>query len=160
VWRTWTSEAEPALPHLGELFVPRYRPLACGDGELRVFGRLAPWDAAMVRVVEGDADAYVPEAPVDLLMPDIWLPLVSDGRVQEVLRMQATVQSRAVYSWGQEMEIARHAAAAARTLDDNGIAATVAEWGLPLLGSGTADDAVRSQTAAQRWMRGRWLPGR
>ena len=33
---TSTSEAEPALPYLGGLFVPRYRPLASGDWELRI----------------------------------------------------------------------------------------------------------------------------
>lgn len=108
-------------------------------------------------IVPGDAYDYRPDRPVDLLMPDIWRPLVSDGRVDEVRRMQANVGARAVYFWGQEMEIARHLAAAAREPDPAGIAATVAEFGLPLIGPGDSGYAGKTLAAARRWMRGRWL---
>jgi hypothetical protein len=94
---------------------------------------------------------------VDLLMPDIWLPLVSDGRVEEVRQMQHNLGAASVYFWGQEMEIARHAVAAGRSIDDVGIAATVADFGLPLAGLNSLDYAARTTIAAERWMGSRWL---
>jgi len=125
---------------------------------LGIFEQLPPAARAKLAIVEGDAFAYRPDAPVDLLMPDIWLPLVSDGRVDEVMRMQANIGARAIYFWGQELEIARHAVAAGRSLDAAGIAATVAGWGLPLIGLGTPDYPERLAAATERWMRDRWLP--
>ena len=97
--------------------------------------------------------------PVDLLLPDIWLPLVSDGRLDEVRRMQANAGAGAIHFWGQEMEIARHAVAAGRALDAVGVAATIAGFGLPLIGANSPDYAAKVEAAARRWMRGRWLPG-
>lgn len=124
---------------------------------LGVAGQLPPSARAKIRVVEGDAFAYRPGARVDLLMPDIWHPLVSDGRVGEVQRMQANVGAGAVYFWGQEMEIARHAVAAGRELDPAGIAATIADFGLPLIGPAFPDYAAKLALVARRWMRDRWL---
>lgn len=125
--------------------------------ELDLFAQLPDAARAKLRIVEGDACAYVPDAPVDLLMPDIWLPLVNDGRVDEVRTMQANAQAAAVYFWGQELEIARHARAAGRDLDAAGIAATIADFGLPLIGPEFPDYPALTAIAAQRWMRGRWL---
>lgn len=127
--------------------------------ELDVFAQLPPAARAKVRLLQGDAYEYMPDRPVDVLMPDIWLPLVSDGRVAEVRRMQADARAGAIYFWGQEMEIARHAVAAGRGLDAAGIAATVADFGLPLLGPGLPDYPGKLEAAARRWMYGRWLPG-
>lgn len=127
--------------------------------QLDVFARLPGGVGAKIRVVEGDALAWRPDRPVDVLMPDIWLPLVSDGRVAEVRAMQANVAATAIYFWGQEMEIARHARAGGRALDADGIAATVAAFGLPLIGPGTPDYPERVRLAADAWMGGRWLPG-
>lgn len=92
-------------------------------------------------------------------MADIWLPLVNDQRVQEVRRMQANVRARAIYFWGQEMEIARHAARASLPLDPDGIRSTVAEFGLPLLGPELPDYSERVNLVALRWMQGRWFQG-
>jgi threonine dehydrogenase-like Zn-dependent dehydrogenase len=124
---------------------------------LDLFAQLPEAARAKLRIVEGDAYTYVPEAPVDLLMPDTWLPLVNDGRVDEVRRMQANAQADAIYFWGQELEIARHARAAGRALDAAGIAATIADFGLPLIGPEWPDYPELLATAANRWMRGRWL---
>ena len=66
---------------------------------------------------------------------------------------------RAIYFWGQELELARHAVAAGRALEDAGIAATIAELGLPLIGPEMPDYAARLDAAARQWLRGRWLPG-
>lgn len=126
--------------------------------ELDIFAQLPPAARDKIRLVEGDAFAWVPDRPVDLLMPDIWLYLVSDGRVEEVRRMQANVQAKSVYFWGQEMEIARHAVAAGRELDDAGIAATAAEFGLPLIGLDYPDYAVKLAAAAKARMGDRWFP--
>ncbi|WP_247887056.1 hypothetical protein [Azospirillum sp. SYSU D00513] len=127
--------------------------------ELDVFSQLPEQARAKIRVERGNAYEWTPREPVDLLMPDIWLPLVSDGRVEEVRRMQANVQAKEIYFWGQEMEIARHAVAAGRTLDDAGIRATIESFGLPLIGTDYPDYAGKLNAAARRWMRGRWLPG-
>jgi hypothetical protein len=127
---------------------------------LDLFAQLPAEARAKLAVVAGDAFAYRPQAPVDLLMPDIWLPLVHDGRIDEVRRMQDNVAAKAIYFWGQELEIARHLAAAGRMPDDAGVAATVAELGLPLIGLGYPGYAEKMVAAARRWMRGRWIDGR
>lgn len=127
--------------------------------ELDVFEQLPDAARAKLRIVEGNAFAYRPEAPVDLLLPDIWLPLVNDGRLEEVRGMQANVNARAIHFWGQEMELVRNAVAAGRALDAAGIDATIAETGLPLIGAGDPDYAAKAEVAARRWLRGRWLPG-
>ncbi|MGQ3048900.1 MAG: hypothetical protein ACT6Q8_21550 [Niveispirillum sp.] len=119
-----------------------------------------PADArAKLHIVQGDAYKYVPDLPVDLLMPDIWLPLMNDTRVEEVQRMQEKVKAARVYFWGQELELARHAVAAGRALDDAGIAATAVDFGLPLLGPELPDYTARLRSAARQHMRDRWLPG-
>lgn len=125
--------------------------------ELDVFSQLPPAAQAKIRIVQGDAFTWKPDVPVDLLMPDIWLWLMSDGRVEEVRRMQANVQAKEIYFWGQELEIARHARAAGRPLDAAGIAATVADFGLPLIGPEMPDYPEKLAAAAERNMRGRWL---
>jgi len=126
---------------------------------LDVFAQLPPAARAKISLHQGDAHHWHPEQPVDLLMPDIWQPLVSDGRVEEVRRMQTNVQARAVYFWGQELEIARHARAAGRALDAAGISATIADFGLPLIGPEDPDYPWKLQQAAERCLQGRWLPG-
>jgi hypothetical protein len=55
------------------------------------------------------------------------------------------------------MEIARHAGHAGHAIDDTGISATIAAFGLPLIGADTPDYALRARQAADRWMRDRWL---
>lgn len=125
--------------------------------KLDVFSQLPPTAQAKIRIVQGDAFEWRPDASVDLLMPDIWLPLMSDGRVEEVRRMQANVQAKEVYFWGQEMEIARHARAAGRGFDAAGIAATIADFDLPLIGPEFPDYPGKLAAAAERHMRGRWL---
>lgn len=125
--------------------------------ELDLFAQLPEAARAKLRLIEGDAYAYAPDAPVDLLMPDIWLPLINDRRVEEVREMQAHVGAASVYFWGQELEIARHARAAGRALDPEGIAATIASFGLPLIGPEWRDYPKLVAAAAERWMQGRWL---
>ncbi|WP_342250525.1 hypothetical protein [Sphingomonas sp. OTU376] len=126
--------------------------------ELDLFGQLPDAARAKLRVLQGDALEWRADTPVDLLMPDIWLPLISDGRVEEVRRMQANVQAGAIYFWGQELEIARHARAAGLALDAAGIMATIARVGLPLIGPGYPGHAAIVDAVARRWMRERWLP--
>jgi hypothetical protein len=156
----WAAAAAAARPAVKRITVVEADPdVLALHREIDVFAQLPGACRDKLRIVRGDGCAWRPEAPVDLLMADIWLPLVSEGRVDEVRRMQANVEARAIYFWGQELEIARHAAAAGRSLDAAGIAATVAAWALPLIGPGTPDYAARTRDAARRWMRGRWLPG-
>ncbi len=127
--------------------------------ELNLLAQIPEEARAKLHVVQGDAYEYIPNMPVDLLMPDIWLPLMNDGRVEEVQRMQAKVGAAKVYFWGQELELARHAVAAGREMDSDGIAATAAEFGLPLLGPDLPDYAEKVRKASVH-VRGRWLHGR
>lgn len=156
----WAAAATAVLPAVEAVtVVERDRDLLALHRKLDLFAQLPEPERAKVRLIEGDAFSYVPDAPVDLLMPDIWLPLVDDGRIEEVRAMQANVRANKIHFWGQEMEIARHAVAAGRALDDEGIAASIADTGLPLIGPEWPDYSEKLAAAARRWMRDRWLPG-
>ena len=157
----WAA-AECALdPAVSAVTVVEFDPAVIAlHRDLALFERLPGGCGGKVRLEQGDAMTWRPDAPVDLLMPDIWLPVVSDtDRAGEVRQMQANVGAAAVYFWGQELEIARQAAARGLAIDDAGIAAVVAEWDLPLIGPATPHYAERTKAAARAWMRGRWLPG-
>ena len=154
----WAACASAALPDVEAVTVVERDPdVLALHRKLDIFDQLPPAARATIRLLEGDAFTYVPDRPVDLLLPDIWLPLVSDGRVEEVRAMQANVGATRIHFWGQEMEIARHAVAAGRALDADGIAATVSGWGLPLAGTDDPAYPDRLAAAAHRWMNGRWL---
>jgi hypothetical protein len=125
--------------------------------DIDIFAQLPAKARSKIRIDQGDAFEWRSNKAVDVLMPDIWLPLISDGRVAEVQRMHRNTGASAVYFWGQEMEIARHAKAAGNQLDDQGIAATVTDFGLPLIGPETPAYPQRVAAVAERWMHGRWL---
>lgn len=125
--------------------------------ELDLFAQLPGGAGEKVRIVEGDALAWRSDCPVDLLMPDIWLYLVEGDRVPDVRRMQDNLGARAIYFWGQEMEIARHAAAAGRRLDAAGLEATVRDFALPLVIPEGIDYPAIVHSAARQWMRDRWF---
>ena len=154
----WAASACACLPAVGAVTVVERDPDVLALHErLDLFAQLSEEARAKLTVVPGDACDYRPDRSVDLLMPDIWLPLVNDGRLDEVRRMQANVAARGVYFWGQEMEIARHLAAAGRAPDAGGVAETVADFDLPLIGPGYPGYADKTIAAARRWMKGRWL---
>ena len=127
--------------------------------ELDLFGRLPDNAGDKVEIVEADALDWKPDTHVDMLMPDIWLDMVSWERAEEVQDMQANVAADMVYFWGQELEVARCAVATGRVVDDAGIAETVAGWNLPLVGLDTPDYAAKTRFASREWMKGRWLEG-
>jgi hypothetical protein len=156
----WAAAAAAANPAVALVtVVERDKDVIALHHALDPFAQLPDPARAKLRLIHGDAFAYAPDRPVDLLMPDIWRPIVSDGRLDEVRLMQDNVGAARVYFWGQELEIARHAVAAGRALDDAGISATVAETGLPLIGADFPDYAQTSEAAARRWMGDRWLQG-
>ena len=125
--------------------------------ELDLFARLPDSAGEKVEIVQADALEWKPDNHVDLLMPDIWLDLVSWDRPGEVREMQANIGADRVYFWGQELELARNAIAAGRDIDDAGLAATAEDFGLPLVGLDSTDYAARTKVAAREWMLGRWL---
>ncbi len=156
----WAAAATAARPEVDSVTVVERDPEVIElVGALDPFAQLPERARAKLRLIHADALDYRPDCAVDLLMPDIWLPIVNDGRVEEVRRMQDNVGAASVYFWGQELEIARHAVAAGRALDGAGIAATVADFGLPLIGLDFPGYAEKLAAAARMWMRGRWLPG-
>lgn len=154
----WAASACACIPAVTALTVVERDPDIIALHEaLDPFAQLPQAARAKLRLIEADALAYVPDAPVDLLMPDIWRPLVDERRLDEVRAMQANVRAASIYFWGQELEIARRAVAAGRALDEAGIAATIAETGLPLIGPGYPGYAEKLAAAARRWMGDRWL---
>jgi hypothetical protein len=154
----WSMTAVAARPSVTSVTVVERDPdILQLHRDLDLLAQLGEPERSKVRIVAGDAFDYRPECPVDLLFPDIWLPLVGGDRFAEVRDMQANVGAEAVYFWGQEMELARHAVAAGRALDDSGIAATAADSGLPLVGPGEPGYAAKVEAAAGKWMHDRWL---
>ena len=155
----WSAAASAIRPEtLSVTIVERDGELIALHEALDLFGRLPARAGEKVRIVEGDAFGWRPDGPVDLLIADIWLPLVGGDRVEEVRAMQENVSARQIYFWGQELEIARHAVAAGRSrLDDAEIKATADEFGLPLAGLDTPDYAPRLRAAAEQWMNEHWL---
>jgi spermidine synthase len=126
---------------------------------LALFERLPEGAGAKVNIVEGDAFAWRPDGAVDALLIDIWQPLISEGRVAEVQRIQANIGAATVHFWGQELEIARLAVLAARRLDAAGVGKTLAEIPLPLAGRNDPDYPTKVRGAARNWMGDQWLPG-
>lgn len=155
-WSTAASALRSDVEHV--TVVERDPDVIVLHAALDLFAALPDGVGSKVRVVAGDAYTWRPDEPVDLLMADIWLPLVSGDRVGEVRRMHDNVGASALYFWGQEMEIARHAQAGGRTIDAAGITATVASFGLPLVGPGDPAYATRVAAVADAWMRDRWFP--
>lgn len=154
----WAAAACAALPAVRAVTVVEKDPEVIAlNASLDPFAQLPDAARAKLRLIEADAFDYVPDRAVDLLMPDIWLPLVANDRIDEVRRMPASAVAAAIYFWGQEMELARRTVSAGRTLDAGGIEATVAEAGLPLIGPSYPGYADKVKAAARRWMRGRWL---
>ncbi|MFM5948305.1 MAG: hypothetical protein ACKOPM_03605 [Novosphingobium sp.] len=128
--------------------------------DLDLFARLPEQCGGKVRIVPHDAMTWRTDRTVDVMIADIWLPLIgADDRAAEVRQMQANVAAQEVYFWGQELELARQAVARGLAIDAAGIAAVADTWGLPLVGPETPDYATRTRAAAKAWMRGRWLPG-
>jgi hypothetical protein len=157
----WAAAACAALPTVTAVtVVERDADVLVLHEALDIFSQLPPEARAKLRTVAGDALAYAPDGPVDLLLPDIWHALVGDDRVEQVRAMQANVRASSIHFWGQELEIARHARAAGRALDDRGIAATIADFGLPLVGPAYPGYSEKAAAAADRWMANRWLPVR
>lgn len=154
----WAAAATAMLPEVTRVTVVERDPdvIALHD-ELDIFAQLPPEARAKVHIAHCDALEYRPDVPVDLLMPDIWLWLVSDGRVDEVRRMQANMDARTIYFWGQELELARHARAAGREFDADGIAAVIADWDLPIIGTDWPDYPALVRQVSDRWMGDRWL---
>ncbi|MBI5381380.1 MAG: hypothetical protein HZA31_05725 [Opitutae bacterium] len=72
-----------------------------------------------IEIVSADALEWRPASPVDYLYADIWLNLAEPQTLDDVRRMQANVQARSLYFWGQELVIAalaRRLAPEAKTL--------------------------------------------
>ncbi|MXP31188.1 hypothetical protein [Parerythrobacter jejuensis] len=154
----WAASETALREEVAQITIVEHDPEAIAlHEELDLFARLPGGVGEKIRIVEADAYAWVPDTPVDLLMPDIWLPLVGGHRVADVARMQDNVQAPQVYFWGQELEIARHAAASGRLLDEAGIAATVAGFDLPLLIPDAPDYPGKIKAAASQWMNDNWF---
>ncbi|MBB6250533.1 class I SAM-dependent methyltransferase [Nitrospirillum iridis] len=119
-----------------------------------IFAQLPAEAAAKITVRQGDAYHWRPDdgRPVDTLLADIWLGLHKQGREKEVRGMVANTGAKAVYFWGQEMNMAWRLKELGLPVDADGIARVVEEWGLPLLGPGEPDYAAKAAAAAAHWL--------
>ncbi|AJP72838.1 hypothetical protein [Sphingomonas hengshuiensis] len=150
----WAAANAALMPEVSRVTVVEYDPdVLAFHAECDVFAQLPPEAAAKVEIMQGDALHWLPDAPVDTLLADIWLPLNGDDRVDEVRRMQANTGADHVYFWGQEMVIARRARALGGALDADTVAAIVRELELPLLGPSLPDYPNRIARAAAAHLR-------
>jgi hypothetical protein len=121
-----------------------------------VFAALPGPARAKIRIVEADALAWRPDRPVDSLQADIWRRLLEDGKLADVRRMQANIEARSIYFWGQEMEIwrfaCRRAGGLAAGLDWPAIRAiTTEDIALPLIVPDWPDYPAKIVAAAPWW---------
>jgi len=79
------------------------------NARMGTFDTLPEAARSKIEIIEGDARAWTPTEPVDVLQIDIWQPLVGTDRVADVRAMVEIVRPEAVYFWTQEVEILRHA---------------------------------------------------
>lgn len=155
----WSMAATALNPAVTRVTVVELSPdiLAMID-RLKLLEQIPAPARAKIRIVNASAFDYHPDQPVDLLMPDIWQPLMNDDRVEDVRRMVVHCRPRQVYFWGQELEIARHARLWGLPLDWAGVRATVARWDLPLLLPDDVDYPALIARAAENWIGNRWFP--
>ncbi len=150
----WAAANAALRPEVTRVTVVEMDPEVIGlIDELDVFAQLPPEAAAKITVLEGDALTYTPEAPIDTLLADIWLPLNGDDRVEQVQRMAANTRAGKVYFWGQEMVIARRARTLDLDLDTATVARIIEELKLPLIGPEWANYPELIQVAASRWLK-------
>ena len=155
----WSAAASALRPEVTSVtIVERDADVMAMHRRLDIFAQLPEDARGRIEIEQGVAFAWTSSRPVDVLMPDIWLPLVSDGRVDEVRRMQATCRpARSILGPGDGDRPARRRGGA--RLDDEGILATVAAFDLPVIGPAFPNNAALLAGSARRWMKGRWLPG-
>jgi len=77
--------------------------------QLGVFDQLPLEAREKIEIVKADALEYRPTAPVDSMQADIWERFTEVQKLADVRRMQDNIGAKAVYFWGQEMEIWRAA---------------------------------------------------
>jgi hypothetical protein len=120
-----------------------------------VMAQLSEAARRKVTIVRGDALSWRPDGPVDTLQADIWLKFVEDRKLADAQRMQANIEARSVYFWGQEMEIWRFACGRlddASALDWPTVRTIVAEdIRLPLILPDWSDYPERIVAAARWW---------
>lgn len=103
-----------------------------------------------ITLTAADALEWIPDEPVDLLYPDIWLRIAEPATLPDTRRMQANVQAKQLYFWGQELILERIARAAnnGEEADEAGLRRAFEELGLPLLWPGD-DYPAHALTAAR-----------
>ena len=79
----WSAAASALNPDVTMVtVVERDRDVLALHNELKIFEQLPAAAQTKIRILQADAFDYLPDASVDLLMADIWLPLVNDQRVR------------------------------------------------------------------------------
>jgi hypothetical protein len=126
-----------------------------------VFDQLPADARAKITIIQADALEWRPREPVDTLQADIWLTLLEDGKLDAARRMHDNVGARAMYFWGQEMEIwraaCRRAGAVPSSLDWPTIRAIVDDdLRLPLLLPDWSDYPDKIVSAARWWAPPEW----
>ena len=137
----WAAANAALRPEVTRVTVVEFDPeVIDAVAACRVFEQLPPEAAAKLTVLRDDAYSFIPDAPADTLMADIWLPLFGAERDADVRRMHANTGGTRVYFWGQELTIAHRARVAGLPLTAETVAMIVADMGLPLIGPGECAD--------------------
>lgn len=125
---------------------------------LGVFDQLPAAARTKVEIVMGDALAWRPAGRVDSVQADIWAKFVTPRKWDALRRMHDNIGPASFYFWGQELELWRLACRAhghvPAVLDEDELAALIAQTGLPLVVDSRPGYAARI-TEAARW----WTPG-
>jgi hypothetical protein len=120
-----------------------------------IFQQLPEDARAKLDVVKADALTWKPSGAVDTLQADIWEKFVEPQKLADVRLMQDNIKAKAVYFWGQEMEIWRFACrkhAGKPKLDWPHIRSIVKQdIALPLILSDWEDLPQKIAGAAQWW---------
>lgn len=123
--------------------------------DLGIISQLPEQAAAKIRIVQGDALEWRPDAPVDSVQADIWAKFTEPQKWADVRRMQENIGAASFYFWGQEMELWRLACQARgsvpRQLDRGEIARLAGASGLPLILPDWTDYEDRIAAAARWW---------
>jgi hypothetical protein len=74
-----------------------------------IFQQLPQEARQKLEIVQEDALSWRPSTTVDTIQADIWERFVEDQKLDDIRRMQDNIGAKAIYFWGQEMEIWRFA---------------------------------------------------
>lgn len=154
-WLAANAALKPEVTHV--TVVERNADVLCLIEEQGVFAQLPKPAREKIEIVKSDAFAYHPSEAVDSLQADIWERFTEDQKLDDMRRLQDGIGAKALYFWGQEMEIWRAALRRGGTLDWPLLRVIAAEdIALPLIVPDWPDYPAKIAAAAAWWFKPGW----